>query len=215
MKYRNDHYSLNIILKPYHKGHKLYVPFSTPYNGDLKKGAIPNDINYLHINNYVNYKKRNTWFSPDKNTIILGEKENWVGIFSTLINENITPRDYADLLYDSIGSILVYNFKSVTKKELDDVKQKIDWNYVDSFTYPAPFSEQRYESDDKKIFCYSWNGKQMETLLEPVDAEVAYNEYFNKTKYQQLIYKIKIMLTNIKMFLHYKRKRTLYSSKKK
>ena len=215
LKYRNDNYSLCISLHSYRKGHKLFIPYNTPYNGELIKDAKPNENNYLHINNYVNYKNRNTWYCPEKNNVILGEKQNWVLVHSTLFDENITPRDYASLFYDAIGSMLVYNFKSVTKKELDVVKQMIDWEYVNSFAFPAPFDEQRYVGDDKKIFSYSWDGRKMTTLLEPIDAKIAYNEYFNKTKFQQFLYKHKIALRNLKIFLHYKKKAFFNKTKKK
>ena len=215
LKYRNNNYSLCIHLHPYRKGHKLYVPYYTPYNGELEEDAKPNDLNLLPINNYVDYKKRNTWFCPEKNRVTCGEKQSWTSAYSTLVNEAITPREYASLFYDAIGAMLVYNYKSVTKDELDKAKEKIDWDYVNSFAFPAPFDEQRYVGDDKKIFSYSWDGRKMTTLLEPIDAEIAYNEYFNKTKFQQFLYKHKIALRNLKIFLHYKKKALFNKTKKK
>ena len=214
MKYRNNNYSLCIHLHPYRKGHKLYVPYYTPYNGELEEDAKPNDINLLPINNYVDYKKRNTWFCPEKNRVTCGEKQSWTSAYSTLVNEAITPREYASLFYDAIGAMLVYNYKSVTKDELDKAKEKIEWDYVNSFAYPAPFDEQHYLFDDNKIFCYSWDGRKMTALLEPIDAKIAYNEYFNKTKFQQFLYKHKIALRNLKIFLHYKKK-AFYNKTKK
>ena len=37
------------------------------------------------------------------------------------VSENITPREYADLLFDGIGAALVFNFKRLKREEFDEL----------------------------------------------------------------------------------------------
>ena len=71
------------------------------------------------------------------------------------VSENITPREYTDLLFDGIGAALVFNFKRLKREEFDGLKPKIDWGIVESFPFPAPFEEQRYIGDGGKIHVWS------------------------------------------------------------
>ena len=54
------------------------------------------------------------------------------------VSENITPREYTDLLFDGIGAALVFNFKRLKREEFDELKPKIDWSIVESFPFPHP-----------------------------------------------------------------------------
>ena len=77
------------------------------------------------------------WLNVDTDT-------NKITLFSRpRVSESITPREYADLLFDGIGAALVFNFKRLKREELDGLKPKIDWSMVESFPFPASFEEQQ------------------------------------------------------------------------
>ena len=42
-----------------------------------------------------------------------------VGIRAANMNENITLREYAELLFDGIGAALIFNFKKLKREEFD------------------------------------------------------------------------------------------------
>ena len=69
-------------------------------------------------------KDRTTWFSPNKIWTNCGDKVLNVDIKAANVSENITPREYADLLFDGIGAALVFNFKRLKREEFDGLKPK-------------------------------------------------------------------------------------------
>ena len=124
---------------------------------------------------------RTTWFSPNKIWTNCGDKVLNVDIKAASVSENITPREYADLLFDGIGAALVFNFKRLKREEFDGLKPKIDWSIVESFPFPAPFEEQRYIGDGGKIHVYSWDGRQKKTLVGPYSVRELYLEHFGES----------------------------------
>ena len=124
---------------------------------------------------------RTTWFSPNKIWTNCGDKVLNVDIKAASVSENITPREYADLLFDGIGAALVFNFKGSNGRSFDGLKPKIDWSIVESFPFPAPFEEQRYIGDGGKIHVYSWDGRQKKTLVGPYSVRELYLEHFGES----------------------------------
>ena len=71
-------------------------------------------------------KDRTTWFSPNKIWTNCGDKVLNVDIKAANVSESITPREYADLLFDGIGAALVFNFKRpVSYTHLDVYKRQV------------------------------------------------------------------------------------------
>ena len=97
------------------------------------------------------------------------------------VSESITPREYADLLFDGIGAALVFNFKRLKREEFDGLKPKIDWSMVESFPFPASFEEQQYIGDEGKIHVYSWDGQQETTPVGPYSVRELYLDHFGKS----------------------------------
>jgi hypothetical protein len=64
-----------------------------------------------------------------------------IGVVSKLINNDTAPKDYANIVYDAFGSFLILISKKVTKEELDKFKSGLDYNYINSFTYPATIED--------------------------------------------------------------------------
>lgn len=60
-----------------------------------------------------------------------------IGVVSKLIDNDTSPEDYAKIIYDAFGSFLVLISKKITKEELDRIKPGLDYDYINSFSYPA------------------------------------------------------------------------------
>ena len=157
-----------------------YYPLS-PYNGQLREGVKPDSANgWYPREDFADAEERATWFSPDKIWTNCGNKVLDVNIDAANVSESITPREYADLLFDGIGAALVFNFKRLKREEFDGLKPKIDWSIVESFPFPAPFEEQRYIGDEGEIHVYSWDGRQETNLVGPYSVRDLYLDHFGK-----------------------------------
>ena len=158
-----------------------YYPLS-PYNGQLREGVKPDSANgWYPREDFADAEERATWFSPDKIWTNCGNKVLDVNIDAANVSESITPREYADLLFDGIGAALVFNFKRLKCEEFDGLKPKIDWSMVESFPFPASFEEQQYIGDEGKIHVYSWDGRQETTLVGPYSVRELYLEHFGES----------------------------------
>ncbi len=157
-----------------------YYPLS-PYNGPLREGVKPDSANgWYPREDFADSEERTTWFSPDKIWTNCGNKVLDVNIDAANVSESITPREYADLLFDGIGAALVFNFKRLKREEFDELKPRIDWSMVESFPFPAAFEEQQYIGDEGKIHVYSWDGRQETDLVGPYSVRELYLEHFGK-----------------------------------
>lgn len=158
-----------------------YFPLSS-YNGLLREGVEMDSANRSYFReDFAGGKDRTTWFSPNKIWTNCGDKVLNVDIKAANVSENITPREYADLLFDGIGAALVFNFKRLKREEFDGLKPKIDWSIVESFPFPAPFEEQRYIGDEGEIHVYSWDGRKETTLVGPYSVRKLYLEHFRES----------------------------------
>ncbi|MFC7348322.1 hypothetical protein ACFQO9_16505 [Chryseobacterium zhengzhouense] len=100
------------------------------------------------------YNTDNIKFHPAfRDRKLNGQITKEVSIFgySDRFNELITPTEYANLVYDMFGSYLVENFKKLSKKELEDNKQKMDYDAINKFPFPASFDAQNYSGDNGSV----------------------------------------------------------------
>ena len=155
MRSEKHEYLLDIAFGQFDPAKHRYFPLSS-YNGLLREGVEMDSANRSYFReDFAGGKDRTTWFSPNKIWTNCGDKVLNVDIKAANVSENITPREYADLLFDGIGAALVFNFKRLKREEFDGLKPKIDWSIVESFPFPAPFEEQRYIGDEGEIHVYS------------------------------------------------------------
>ena len=129
---------------------------------------------------FADAKERTTWFSPSKIWTNCGDKVLTVHIMAANVSENITPREYADLLFDGIGAALVFNFKRLKREKFDGLKTKIDWSIVESFHFPASFEDQQYIGDGGKIHVHSWDDRQKTDHVGPYWVRELYLEHFGE-----------------------------------
>ena len=147
MRSEKHEYLLDIAFGQFDPAKHRYFPLSS-YNGLLREGVEMDSANRSYFReDFAGGKDRTTWFSPNKIWTNCGDKVLNVDIKAANVSENITPREYTDLLFDGIGAALVFNFKRLKREEFDGLKPKIDWSIVESFPFPAPFEEQRYIGD--------------------------------------------------------------------
>lgn len=60
-----------------------------------------------------------------------------------------TPfKDYLEIIIDVIWLFILENSKNVSHDELEQVIERIDYDFLYSLPYPAPFIEQKYIGDD-------------------------------------------------------------------
>lgn len=81
---------------------------------------------------------------------IRGNKLKSIRIFCDYngFTETMTPTEYANIIFDMYCSMLVDNFKKITKEECDELKTKMDFNIINSFEFPASFDNQKYSGDE-------------------------------------------------------------------
>ena len=181
MRSEKHGYLLNISFDQFDPAKHRYFPLS-PYNGLLREGVEMDSANRSYFReDFAGGMNRTTWFSPNKIWTNCGDKVLNVDIKAANVSENITPREYADLLFDGIGAALVFNFKRLKREEFDGLKPKIDWSIVESFPFPAPFEEQRYIGDEGEIHVYSWDGRKETTLVGPYSVRKLYLEHFRES----------------------------------
>ena len=181
MRSEKHEYLLDIAFGQFDPAKHRYFPLSS-YNGLLREGVEMDSANRSYFReDFAGGKDRTTWFSPNKIWTNCGDKVLNVDIKAANVSENITPREYADLLFDGIGAALVFNFKRLKREEFDGLKPKIDWSIVESFPFPAPFEEQRYIGDEGEIHVYSWDGRKETTLVGPYSVRKLYLEHFRES----------------------------------
>ena len=183
MQSKRHDYCLVVSLSKYNPEKDKYFK-SSPYNGSLKKTIMlsTKDFSTLYHSreDFIDGIKRQRWFSPDKFWINCGDKAALISACADNVTENITPLEYADLLFDAFGAFLLYNFKKVKKSDLDMLKTKIDNNIVCGFPFPAPFSEQQYQGDDS-YFRVTELHKGIETVLIDIpNVSVFYKRHYKE-----------------------------------
>lgn len=181
MRSEKHGYLLKIAFDRFDPARHRFYPLS-PYNGPLREGVRPDSANGWYPREaFAGAEERTTWFSPDEIWTNCGNRVLDVNIDAAHVSEYITPREYADLLFDGIGAALVFNFKRLKREELDRLKSRIDWSMVERFPFPAPFEEQQYIGDEGEIHVYSWDGRQETNLVGPYSVRELYREHFGES----------------------------------
>ncbi len=171
-------YELVVSLHKYNSKNCRSFPLSA-YNGSLKENAIIYSYYYgdfCACEGFVEGEERTTWFSPEKFWTNAGNKTALISAYSESVTENITPLEYANLLFDAFGATLLYNFKKLKKSDFNKVKTLIDNDVVCSFPFPAPFSEQKYEGDDRYLKITSGD----KVIVDIPSIEEFYKQYYKE-----------------------------------
>ena len=101
MRSEKHEYLLDIAFGQFDPAKHRYFPLSS-YNGLLREGVEMDSANRSYFReDFAGGKDRTTWFSPNKIWTNCGDKVLNVDIKAANVSENITPREYADLLQGS------------------------------------------------------------------------------------------------------------------
>jgi hypothetical protein len=101
------------------------------------------------------YNTVNTiYYSRDvRHELRLGYKTINLYCCSTDIDKNIKPKEYANHIYNMIGTFLeAKRYKSITKEIMERYKSEMDYAYIESFAYPAPGVYQRYVGEGYDVY---------------------------------------------------------------
>ena len=80
-------------------------------------------------------------------------EEEQIKYFPVAINmEDVYANDQpleniVSLYFQIISLFFLSNYKEISKEYMLDLKDKLDWDYLLSLPYPAPFLEQKYVGD--------------------------------------------------------------------
>jgi hypothetical protein len=152
-------YICKTVLKPNSPlitgGFILFLDFM-PYDKDNPYMPIESNMHNaepIKVYNLYNtedsvYNTEDTKFDPTKTS---WGKTFSVRCYSTKFNETITPKEYANTVYDMFGAFLVNKYKRITKEVMDKNKMGMDYNYIESFEFPAKYENQKYCSDDYEL----------------------------------------------------------------
>jgi hypothetical protein len=183
---QSDKYDYNLVVSfdEYNAENHKFSRFS-PYNGSLKENAVlstyhnPNE--YYSHDDFVGGAEQTTWFNPGKFWINSGVKTASIGVSAANANQDIVPVDYANLLFDAFAATLLLNFKKLKKSEFDELKTHIDYDVVCSFPFPAPFIEQKYQSDERYIKSTRLLDDGSEDVLVDIpNIEAYYKQHYNE-----------------------------------
>ena len=104
-------------------------------------------------------------------------KEIMIFCYSTELTEKITPKEYANIVYDMMGAFLTSKYKKITEETMDKNRKGMDYNLIESFKFPASFENQKYFLDNPSIKKMSVsNGKEV-NLIE-IDIREKYIEHY-------------------------------------
>ena len=161
-KYIYEKYLLKLRLMSEEKyNYNIFLSFNK-YNPNIHK---------FMFNSAYNHEKCFFWPEPKFRTVNVTDKWLTISLTAECIDENIIPALYASLVYDMFCSLLIILYKKVKKEELDNLKAGLDYEYINSFPFPAPFEEQKYLTDDGVISMTHDSGKKRITKLLNVKEE--------------------------------------------
>ncbi|MDR2771674.1 MAG: hypothetical protein LBB57_06520 [Clostridiales Family XIII bacterium] len=98
--------------------------------------------------------------------------------YSTELTEEITPKEYANIVYDMMGAFLTSKYKKITGGKMDENRKGIDYDLIESFEFPASFENQKYFFDNPGILRWSTVSKGKETDIEEINIKEKYMEYY-------------------------------------
>ena len=148
VSYKISEYVWLYIYKNYLKGLNILTDNKYSYRLNLSFSKYNPDIHKFFFDSQFNTEQNKFWPEKRFNTINKIIKQADIDVVSIYLDENIQPKDYADIVYDMFGAFLVEIYKKVKKVDMDNMKEGMDYKYIESFSFPAPFDEQRYFLDN-------------------------------------------------------------------
>jgi hypothetical protein len=98
--------------------------------------------------------------------------------YSTELTEKITPKKYANIVYDMMGAFFTSKYKKITKEKIDKNRIGMDYNLIESFKFPAPFENQKYLQDNPGILKGSTVSKGKKIDIVEINIKEKYIECY-------------------------------------
>jgi|GEM_PF-3775198 len=76
-----------------------------------------------------------------------GIKNIAISIYHTAVTKDITAKEYTELIFNGMKVFLTEQYKKIKPEEVEEVRKKIDWEFIEGLPFPAPFKEQEYIGD--------------------------------------------------------------------
>jgi hypothetical protein len=70
---------------------------------------------------------------------------------SLLFHSQMTPSEYAQIVYDMYAFYFIHRYKRLTKALFDETKKQLDYDFINSFEFPALFENQKYTLDESSV----------------------------------------------------------------
>jgi hypothetical protein len=110
------------------------------------------DLTVEQRHEHSKYYAENSKFGSWRSVPYYRSADKYVYLFchSTELNEDLKPKEYANIVYDMIGAYLIKYYKRITKEIMDKNIIGIDFTQIEKYKYPAAFKDQKYNGDGFK-----------------------------------------------------------------
>jgi hypothetical protein len=100
--------------------------------------------------------------------------------WSTETNENIKPKEYANIVYDMMGAFLTKQYKKITKEIMENNRNGMDYELIEKIKYPATFDNQKYIGDDRPVKWISYDTNLVIEEEIEINGKEEYIKYYGK-----------------------------------
>jgi hypothetical protein len=119
---QSGNYSITLFMKLFDPEKHKFV-FENPYNTDKTKFDFPGNRSFT-------------------------SKTIYIFCDSLLFDSQMTPSEYTRIVYDMYAFYFIHRYKRLTKALFDETKKQLDYDFINSFEFPAPFENQKYSLDE-------------------------------------------------------------------
>ena len=96
-----------------------------------------------------------------------------ISCFSVLFNAEMTPREYVETVYNMFCFYFTFRYKKLLSKTIfDELKQNIDYDYINSFPFPAKFENQKYSLDNTIIEINTIYDKVQKKWIDEIEFDI-------------------------------------------
>lgn len=126
---------------------RFLIPKKIWINDKYNRYIIPITLHKFRPNSYYRENAFNTEetkyttikFSTSKYTT----RQAFLSIDSVFIHKNLSPKDWALIVYNSFASLILLYTKRLTKEDFDREKENLDFDIINSFPFPAALEERQ------------------------------------------------------------------------
>jgi hypothetical protein len=85
------------------------------------------------------------------------------------------------MIYYTFALYFTLRYKRLTKAVFDDLKQKLDYDYINSFEFPSKFENQKYMNDETTLGHSEYDSERRDWIYKgDFCVKEKYLNYFGK-----------------------------------